>query len=213
MLLKFNSDKKTYKIKICHNKLNKFWNPNGFYYNISKIEINKKWYNCDLNINQKNREIMITNIREIDERNVITAAIKDAFIVKSTNIVIQIIKILLNKHNLNVILYKLKKKIYERRITVFVIILGLLLSLIYFIIDTTHDKIIMKSILDNVTYQTVMVFLTFSSFINIFFPFTIRKEITSKDVENISENKAKETLKKIKKDEDELKQRQEFSTF
>lgn len=111
-------------------------------------------------------------------------------------------------------IFKINKlKIKQRKKSIIIFSLAFLLSFIYYIINTVFNNIIIDFISDNQIFQTILMFLTFSSLINIFFPFTIRKEITSKDVENISEDKTKETLKKIKKDEDELKRLQKFSTF
>jgi len=59
----------------------------------------------------------------------------------------------------------------------------------------------MEYIAENNWLQTIIIFLTISSFINIFYPFTIKKQIDEKDIESI----AKETIEeeRIKKLKDE----------
>lgn len=60
----------------------------------------------------------------------------------------------------------------------------------------------MNWIANSLFAQTVIIFLTLSGFINIFTPFTIQKEITEKDIADISLKNFEE-----KKKEDELNER------
>ena len=58
----------------------------------------------------------------------------------------------------------------------------------------------MKYVSENNLSQTFIIFLTISSFINIFYPFTIKKELDRKDIEEIiqetlEENKLNEEIK------------------
>lgn len=62
----------------------------------------------------------------------------------------------------------------------------------------------MTFISNNLWIQTIIICLTISSFINIFYPFTIRKELNKKDIES-EINKFGEKIKKMKNTEKTLK--------
>ena len=71
-------------------------------------------------------------------------------------------------------------------------------SLIYYYFNITNENSLLKYISENTWIQTFIIFLTISSFINIFIPFTIRKEISKGDIEKIS----KETIEDVKMNEE-----------
>lgn len=175
------------------------------FYNVSEIKIVRKWYSFSLKLNKRANKFILLQIPRLDETKIIKTNDKDEYVIKSINLKIKIIWFLLNGY--------LKKKFHGRKKTAFIFFLAFLLSLIYYVINAVFNNIIINFISNSLFFQTILMFLTFSSFINIFFPFTIRKEISQKDVENISEDKTKETLDKIKKDEDEIKYLEKYSTF
>jgi hypothetical protein len=63
----------------------------------------------------------------------------------------------------------------------------------------------MEYITENNWLQTIIIFLTISSFINLFYPFTIKKQIDEKDIESIT----KETIEEERINK-EIKERDSF---
>lgn len=111
------------------------------------------------------------------------------------------IKYLLHQHPINRYSHKTRGFLKERKNSVFVIIIALVLSLIYYFLNEINDNNIMKFIAENNFVQSIIIFLTISSFINIFYPFTLKKQIDKKDIETITRETIKEDIenKEIKK--------------
>jgi hypothetical protein len=183
------------KLKITKNDYNRFWNPLGIFHNISEIEIEGKWYKCGTKFIKKDNEniIQITSPMLVDEK---TSVIKEFYlegIYKETGISklkLNFIKYLLNEHRINYFSFSIRKNISERKNTIYVFLIASVLSTIYYTINELEENSLMEYIAENNWLQTIIIFLTISSFINIFYPFTIKKQIDEKDIESIT----KETI-------------------
>ncbi len=100
---------------------------------------------------------------------------------------------------------KVQKLIINKKFWIFT--LTIFISIVYFVLNCIYNKSIINNFSDNIIVQTVMLFLAISGFINIFFPFTIRNEISDKDAANISEI----VYRKLKKEDEDNKKLQEES--
>jgi len=95
-------------------------------------------------------------------------------------------------------IYTCKKFCYERINFLIILVVAVVISTIFYIANVSLNNILVNFISKNLWCQTIIMFLTLASFINIFYPFTLRKEYKKKDIEGISE-------KQIKKERDRLK--------
>jgi hypothetical protein len=78
--------------------------------------------------------------------------------------------------------------------------LALIPSFLFYLINVNYDNIIIDKIAENTWVQTFFFFLSISSFISIFHPFSIRKQIEKDDIkeiviENIEEEIQNEDIK------------------
>lgn len=189
-------------LKITHNENNKFWKPLGLFWNITEIKIHDEWYRCGIKyINKESKYfIEISNPMKVDkETSRILLLYKDEGYsggmykkIKVSFFKMNLIKFLEHQHSLNYKWYGIRKIIWERKNTVFVMLLAFILSSIYYYFNITNENSLLKYISENTWIQTVIIFLTISSFINIFIPFTIRKEISKEDIEEISKGTIEE---------------------
>jgi hypothetical protein len=190
------------QLKISKNENNRFWNPIGSFYNISEIYINNKWYKCGVKFQTKNNKqfILISDPIIVDRETseikeiVIKGLYKEFEISKFKG---NLIKYLLNIHDLNHKSFVFRKQIIDRRRTIIIFSIALIPSIAFFLINRQFDNIIIKSIAENTWIQTLFFFLTISGFISIFHPFSIKKEIEKEDIEEI----VKDTINKQKQDE------------
>ncbi len=118
---------------------------------------------------------------------------------------LNVIKYLLNEHEVNYLSFNIRKTISERRNTIYVFLIAFVLSSIYYSINELTNNSLMKYIAENNWVQTIIMFLTISSFINIFYPFTIKKPIDKKDIKT----GIKETIE-IEKRNDRIKKEMLF---
>lgn len=86
------------------------------------------------------------------------------------------------------------------------ILIAVLVACIYFFINRYFDGYLQNLINQSNFIQSLIVFLSISSLINIFHPFTLRKETNMKDVKS-----ANEIL--IKKEQDKEKRRQKIEKY
>ncbi|HKM94592.1 MAG TPA: hypothetical protein VJY41_13145, partial [Prolixibacteraceae bacterium] len=86
------------------------------------------------------------------------------------------------------------------------ILIAALVACIYFFINRYFDGYLQNLINQSNFIQSLIVFLSISSLINIFHPFTLRKETNMKDVKS-----ANEIL--IKKEQDKEKRRQKIEKY
>ncbi len=102
------------------------------------------------------------------------------------------------KESITLMIYTCKKFCYERINFLIILVVAVVISAIFYIANVSLNNILVNFISKNLWCQTIIMFLTLASFINIFYPFTLRKEYKKKDIEGISE-------KQIKKERDRLK--------
>lgn len=200
MILNFGE----YKIRTIHNDNNRFWKPIGFYRNLSEIMIENTWWRCNVNFIRKDgfeKTIQITHPMKVEQNSLLITKVYTQGVyaeVESTRLKISLLKFLLNQHNLNYSFYNFKNKIFERKNTIFVFVLAIIISLAYYYINIFDNNNLMKYVSENIWIQTVFIFLTVSGFISIFYPFTIQKGINDDDVKRISEKAIEEERQKRK---------------
>jgi hypothetical protein len=78
---------------------------------------------------------------------------------------------------------KLRKYLYERLNIVIILATVIVVTTIFLSIHFYTEFNIINFIATNILCQTIIMILTISSFINIFYPFTIRRELKEKDIE------------------------------
>ena len=110
---------------------------------------------------------------------------------------------------MNYKIYKLKKIVFERLNTIIIFLIAIVLSATFYYVNIYTNFNLINFVATNIWCQTIIMFLTISSFINIFFPFSIRRELKEKDITNIS----KETYKKEKVEKEQNDRRERESTF
>lgn len=193
-------------IKVTKNTNNRFWNPIGLFDNISEIKIEDEWYKCGINYVEIDGKlfVQISHPMKVDE---ITSRIIKVHTdgtykeIETTSFKSNLLKLFLNQHKLNFFSFKVRCIIAERRNIIYISLLAITLSIIYYLINELNNNSLMKYISESNWLQTIIIFLTISSFINIFYPFTINKQIDKKDIENIFDDKTEreKVLKEIKK--------------
>lgn len=180
-------------LRLTKNEYNRFWNPLGMIWNITEVNIENEWYWCGINYLKKDNKnyIQILNPRKVNKQTlVIEKFYKEGVYkeIKTTYFMIHLLKYLSNEHRINRFSYKIRKKIYERRNTIYVFAIALILSGIYYTLNELKNNLLLDYIAENNWVQTVIIFLTISSFINIFYPFTLKKQIEENDIEKISKD-------------------------
>ncbi len=172
-------------IRINKSKSNNYINSHWNLY-LSDIIINGKWYPCQILCFRKHIEIY--NPKRLNENTGnFDQPVKGLYKkIKTPFWKNQLIKYLLHTHPLNRFSYKTRTLLSERKNTVFVIIIALILSVTYYTVNEFNDDVVIKFIAENNFIQSIIIFLTISSFINIFYPFTLRKQIEKRDIERIT---------------------------
>jgi hypothetical protein len=190
------------KIRIRHNKNNRFWKPIGMFKNISEIKINNEWYKCELKFIERDSQNFIQFIHpmKVDEKTLrITEVYQEGIYNEQpvSKFKMNFIKYRLNQHPLNFGIYNFKRTIYERMNSIIVFSFALIITTAFYLVNAKYNNILIDFISKNLWCQTIILFLTLASFINIFYPFSLRKELNKKDVETLS----KDTYKKQKEEE------------
>ena len=183
------------ELKFTKNKLNKGIRPKGMFQNRSEIMYNSRWYNCSINF--KDGNILINNLMKVDKNtSAVSEKIPDiVFEVKIDTFKKNLILYLMNSHKINWKIFNIKKSFYERRKTLFVFSLAITISITYHFLNLISNNQVMNWMSTNVYAHTIIMFLTLSGFINIFFPFTIQKPITENDIKRTAAEIAEETIK------------------
>jgi hypothetical protein len=197
------------KFKIVKNDNNKGFLPKGMFWNIPKIKHDGIWYNCSIRFIDKTMIISSLILHHENTYSVKEHLEGDYYEFKVSNFQKNLIQYLYNVHPLNHRIYKLKKTIIARKKTIIVFSLAIILSTIYYLANLYTNNAVLTWISNNLIAQTFIIFLTLSGFINIFTPFTIQKEITEKDIEEISNSKIVEH----QKSEEQNKRIREQATF
>jgi hypothetical protein len=190
-------------LRITKNKYNRFWNPLGMFWNITEVNIEDKWYWCGIKFLKKDKDnyIQILNPRIVNKQTSIIEKFHTEGIykeIKISNFKVHLLKYLSNEHKINRFSYKVRKNISERRNTVYVFTIAIVLSGIYYTLNELNNNKLLNYIAENNWIQTIIIFLTISSFINIFYPFTLKKPIEKNDIEKIS----KDVLEEEKQNEE-----------
>ncbi|MCH3885061.1 hypothetical protein [Tenacibaculum aquimarinum] len=197
-------------LRITKNEYNRFWNPLGMFWNVTEVNIENEWYWCGIKYFKKNNDnyIQILNPRIVNKHTSVIEKFHTEGIykeIKISNFKINLLKYLSNEHKINRFSYKIRKNISERRNTVYVFAIAIILSGIYYTLNELNNNQLLNYIAENNWIQTIIIFLTISSFINIFYPFTLKKQIEKNDIEKIS----KDVLEEEKQNE-EIRKRASF---
>lgn len=68
-------------------------------------------------------------------------------------------------------------------------LIAFILSLLYFILNYYGNNFLQELISDSLIVQSIIIFLSFSTLLNIFYPFTIRKEWTIEEIDKLVEKR------------------------
>lgn len=201
-------------IKITSNRNNLFWKPIGMFLNVSEIKIDNQWYKCSMNFVKQNslNTIQISYPMIVDEKTSEIKIVHTNGLYKEltvSNFKLNLIKLLLNNHIMNHKIYKFKRIVFERLNTIIIFLLAIVLSAIFYYVNVYTKCNLINFVATNIWCQTIIMFLTISSFINIFFPFSIRRELKEKDINNIS----KEKFKRENEEKEQNDRIQKQSTF
>lgn|GEM_PF-4722704 len=180
-----------YRIKTKRNDNNKFWKDWGRYNNSSETLIDGIWWQASLDFRKKdNKKFILINWPMLvdKETNIITKFLHQGVYdeVQVNSFKFFILRFLMNKHPINDRLYKFKVTVFERKYTIFVFALAFFLSYVFYIFNNAEGNYLISFIANNIWAQTVIFFITISGFINIFHPFTIKKELSEKEIKRIS---------------------------
>ena len=186
------------EFKILQNNNNKGLKPKGMFWNIPKVKHNGEWYNCTIRFD--NNVLIISSLILHEENSclVLKHIDGDVYRVGVNKFKKHLILYLYNQHAINYKLYSLKKNLFNRRKTILVFTIAILVSMIYYLANIYSHNLILIWISNSLVAQTIIIFLTLSGFINIFTPFTIQKEITENDIKKISNSEILEQQKKDK---------------
>lgn len=187
------------QFKIETNPYNKRFLPNGMFLNIPKIRHNNIWYNCYIKF-EENTLIITSLISHYDNSCEVKEYIEGVFYQEKTSFLKKnLILYLYNNHPINYKIFLYKTKIKDRKTTILVFFGAFFISAIYWLVNLSYNNSLMDWISKSLGAQSFIIFLTVSGFINIFYPFTIKKEISREDIAKISLDSIEE---KKKKDED-----------
>jgi hypothetical protein len=81
------------------------------------------------------------------------------------------------------------------------ILIALLGSIIYFLINHFYDSFLQELINKSNSVQSLIVFLSLSSIMNIFHPFTLRKEWTIEEIDSLIQKRIKKERKDLEHEE------------
>jgi len=180
-----------YKIRVTKNDNNRFWNPMGMFWNVTEVLIEGGWYRCGLIFREEDNRcfVAIDHPMKVDSlTSRITEVLKDGqyaeFEISKRKATL--IKFLENRHQLNRISFRIRKGVYERRRTFLIFSLAIVPSVLFYLINSAYQNVIIHLIAENTWVQTLFFFLTVSGFISIFHPFTIKKEINNDDIKALA---------------------------
>jgi hypothetical protein len=100
-------------------------------------------------------------------------------------------------YSVKIKILKFRDKLIAIRKNLYFILLALVLASIYFLANHYWDNYFQDLINNSNLIQSIIMFLSLSSIFNIFHPFTFRKELSKKDIDEISEIKTKKAINKI----------------
>lgn len=202
------------KIRIRHNDNNRFWKPIGMFMNISEIKIGDEWYKCYFKFVERDFKNFVQFIHpmKVDERTSRITEVYEEGIYNEqpiSKLKMNFIKYLLNEHPINHWIYHFKRGCHSRKNSIIVFSIALIASAAFYFMNLKDKNALIEFVATNLWCQTIIMFLTIASFINIFYPFSLRTELSKKDVESIS----KETFEKVKEEEKVMEQIKKRASF
>lgn len=177
------------------------WDYSGRFINIPFVKRDETWYHCWLSFIEKDGEslIQIWNLRLEDENNRIThleeGIYKELRISKFNKFRCEYA---LNNHRLNRLQSKFRDFIKRRRNTIGVFTVAIAIALIYFFGNEYVNGDWAKSIAGNKYIQAVFILLNIFSIGSIFYPFTIQKPLSEKDIKQLCRKEMDEYEKEKK---------------
>lgn len=172
-----------------NNSAGGFWNPIGMFNNIPTVEKNGKWYSCGVSFIEKDGTIHIRIhdlIMHEDNSNTIKEHISGTYKeMEVSKFKMNLIRLLMNDHNLNYRWHGIRKSIYRRRYTIFVFSSAVALSTVYYLGNERYNDALGQFIANNTWMQALFILLNIFTLGSVFFPFTIRKELSEADVKQI----------------------------
>ena len=175
--------------KIDKNQNNKGFQPVGMFWNIPKVKHNEIWYNCSIRFEKNTLIISNLTLHQENGYTIKENLTGDFYFSEVSKFRKNLILFMYNTHPYNFKLYKFKQTLIARKKTILVFTIAILLSLAYYFANIWSNNSVLIWISNNLLAQTFIIFLTLSGFINIFTPFTIQKELTKDDMEEISKSK------------------------
>lgn len=161
----------------------------------SEIKVNNKWVSCDIFVPKEDNKRTIKIIDRQYNGNQ-SELFEPLHVNRFWYLLIKVydllfdIKIWFNKKWDCII--SIKRQIQ-------LILIAILFACIYFFINLYFEDRLMDLIADSNFIQSILIFLSISSFINIFYPFTLRKEININDVKSTNKILIKKEQKKEKR--------------
>ncbi len=114
-------------------------------------------------------------------------------------------KVLLNMFDLWFSLKIKRLKLFDRitpiKSNLFYILLAFVGSFAYYVINYYFDNFLQKLINNSILAQSIIVFLTLSSIINIFHPFTLRRELNVSEIDDLIKKKSEKMKTNLEHDE------------
>jgi hypothetical protein len=158
-------------LRITKNKLNIFWKPIGMFWNVTEVNIENEWYWCGIKYLKKGKDnyIQISNPHKVNRYTSVSEKFHTNGVyneIKGSKFKIHLVKYLSNEHQINRFSLRVRKNISERRNTIYVFLMAFVLSGIYYTFYELKDNQLLNYISKNNWAQTIIIFLTISSFIH-----------------------------------------------
>jgi hypothetical protein len=185
-----------------YNTFDKYESPVIRFSSQNKIKINGKWEDYIVYLMHKKKPYYIevnakrwkgvhSNLGPVEENGHFTN-------LKIRGYQVRLIKLYHLFSILRANITKIKIQLRINKYRLLVILSAVLISSLYYLINIYFDNYL-KDILDkSIGVQSLIIFLTISSFINIFYPFTIRREVNIRDVKTLSDKMSREAIRKEK---------------
>jgi hypothetical protein len=179
LILKFTKNENAYE---------SFWNPGPAMYNKTFVKFEDNWLECFIKFSNREGQnyIQVDNLtsvltsRGIEPREKLVSTE-----VPVSRIIMNILEYLQGVHPTIVASRKLRDTLYARRKTVLVFLGSICLSLIYYIGNKATGSAWGQYIGNSNVIQSMFLLLNIFTLGSVFFPFTIRKELSKKDIQEM----------------------------
>ena len=177
--------------------------------NIPRVKRNGVWQWCTVRFVGNN--IQIQNVHKVEHKTSRMSDMLEGIYHEEpiSNFKKNLLLFAMNNHKINYKIFNIKKKLYDRQRTIWVFALAISISLAYFFTNAYFNNALMDWMNKNSYAHTFIMFLTLAGFINIFFPFTIQKPITQKDIIET----AVKTIEEKKREDEENERIERMSQF